>query len=37
MKKIKNFILGTSPIWIPIALIIIANKITTALGWGLID
>ena len=37
MKKLIEFILGTSPIWIPIAMIIIANKISTALGWGLID
>ena len=37
MKKIKEFILGTSIIWLPIAMIVIGNMISTALGLGMID
>jgi len=37
MKKLIEFILGTSIIWLPIAFIVIANMISSALGWGLID
>lgn len=32
MKKIKDFILGISPIWIPFAMIIIAKIIFIMLG-----
>ena len=37
MKKIKEIILGTSIIWLPILFITIGNMISTALGLGIID
>lgn len=37
MKKIIEFLLGTSIIWLPIVFIVIANMISTALGCGLIN
>lgn len=36
MKKIKEFILGTSILWLPIAFIAFGNYVCSLLGLGFI-